>query len=93
MYMYQLTEISKEVSKLKRLEKHLKSKGKTIETATQEDYYEFIGNETHSKIDYYTGKPVTSVDYSSGMAELDELIAKYRVAKAILENLMNNEVL
>ena len=90
---YELDEMLKDVLKLKKLEVHLKSKGKTIETATKEDFYEFIGNETRSKIDYYTGKPVTTVDYSTGMAELNDLIVKYRKIKVILTDLMENEVL
>ena len=92
MTYVELNEMLKEVLYLSRLGNFLKDRGLTIETATQQDFYGFITKEEAGKLDYYTGKPV-GVNFTQGLAKIDELVPKYRKLKVIIENLLENEVL
>lgn len=89
----ELNEMLKELLYLNRLSTYLKDNGLTIESATTEDFYGFIGKEESGKIDYYTGKPVTNVNYSAGMDKIQDLVCKYRKLKTALEYLMENNCL
>lgn len=93
MFNYaELNEMLKEVLYLGRLDKFLRSIGKTIETAGKEDFYSFIMKEEQGKTDYYTGKPIP-VNYTADMDKIQDLIFRYRKLKVIISSLMENEVL
>lgn len=88
-----LNQILKDILYLNRLSSHLRQNGLTLETATKEDFYNFIRAENCNKIDYYTGKPVTSISYDAELQKIDELVSKYRKLKVIITSLLDNEVL
>ena len=93
MNYMEINQMLADVLYLNRLSAHLRENGLTIESATKEDFYNFIRAENCNKIDYYTGKPVTSIGYDSELQKIEELVSEYRKLKVILENLLENEVL
>lgn len=92
MNYVEINQMLQDVLYLSRLNNFLKGRGLTIETATKQDFYGFITKEEEGKLDYYTQQPVP-VNYTSGLARIEELVSKYRKLKAIIENLLENEVL
>ena len=88
----ELGEFNKDVLYLANLGKFFKSRGVTLRTATQEDYYAFINKEEGGKTDYYTQKPVP-INYTEGMQKIHDLVEKYTMLKVALELLLENEVI
>ena len=88
----ELGEFNKDVLYLANLGKFFKSRGVTLRTATQEDYYAFITKEEGGKTDYYTHKPLP-INYTEGMQKIHDLVEKYTMLKVALELLLENEVL
>ena len=91
MNYVELNQMLADVLYLSRLDKFLRGRGLTIESATKQDFYSFITNEEQGKLDYY-GRPV-DVNYSSGLQRINDLVSNYRKLKVIIENLLENEVL
>ena len=93
MFNLDLNKMLQDVLYLNRLSAHLKENDLTIESATKEDFYNFIRAENCNKIDYYTGKPVASISYDAELQKIEELVLEYRKIKNIMELLLENEVL
>lgn len=89
----ELNEMMKDLAYLAKLNKFFKNNGLTVETATTEDFYAFIAESHKGEIDRRTGKPITSINYTSDLANIRELIFKYRKIKVIMETCLELEVL
>lgn len=90
---YQLNEMLQDLKYLSKLDKYLREKGITIQSATQQDFYSFITESHKGEIDYYTGKPITGISYTEDMTKINDLVVKYRKLKTIIELITENEVL
>lgn len=90
---YELDAMLKDMRYLNKLDHHLKEKGVTIATATQSDLYSFITESHEGEIDYYTGKPVSSISYTEDMGKINDLICRYRKLKTVIQYLMENDCL
>lgn len=90
---YQLNEMLQDLKYLSKLDKHLKESGVTLATATQSDIYSFITKSHEGEIDYYTGKPITGINYTGDLEKINDLVCKYRKLKTVVEYLLENEVL
>lgn len=93
MHNYQLDEILKDLIYLSKLDKFFKDRGITIDKAEQSDFYSFITKSHEGEIDYYTGKPITSISYTEDMGKINDLVCKYNKLKTVVKYLMEIECL